>query len=108
MVENSIEETLSESKDGVILRIEVTPNSKRVSFGYNKWRKAVEIKLRSPAKAGKANRELIGILSNLFGEAEILSGEKSRLKTVIVKGKKDEVLKKLKSLINQNFDKQIM
>jgi len=102
MVEKSkLAEALSEAEDGVVLRIEVTPNSKKVAFGYNEWRRAVEIKIKSPAKAGKANRELVEILSSLFGGAEILSGEKSRLKTVKVLGDREDILEKLFSLINQ-------
>lgn len=102
MVEKSkLAEALSESEGGIVLRIEVTPNSKKVAFGYNEWRRAVEIKIKSPAKAGKANRELVEILSSLFGGAEILGGEKSRLKTVKVLGNREEVLEKLLSLMNQ-------
>jgi len=98
---SELAEAVVESGDGVVIKIEVTPNSKNVAFGYNKWRKAVEIKLKSPAKSGKANRELVEILNDLFGKAEILSGEKSRLKTVKVWGDKEEVLEKLLSLIDQ-------
>lgn len=100
-MKNKIEEAVVEGKDGVVIRVEVSPNSKEVSFGYNKWRKAVEIRLKSPAKAGKANRELLGILGKSFGKVEILSGEKSRLKTVRVEGSKEEVIEKLVQLLNQ-------
>ncbi len=94
-----IEEAVSEGKDGAVVRIEVTPGSKKVGFGYNEWRKAIEVKVRSPAQSGKANRELLKLLSDLFGYAEIVSGEKSRLKTVKIGATKREVIEKLEELI---------
>ncbi len=94
-----IEDAVIEAKDGTIVRIEVTPGSKKVGFGYNEWRKAIEVRVRSPAQSGKANRELLKLLSDVLGHAEITSGEKSRLKTVKIRATKEEVLEKLEKLI---------
>ena len=94
-----VEDAVIETREGTIIRVEVTSASKKVGFGYNQWRKAVEVKVKSPAQSGKANRELLKLMSNLFGQAEILSGEKSRLKTIKVDAKRSEVVEKLEMLI---------
>lgn len=94
-----IEDAVSEGKDGTFVRVEVSPGSKKVGFGYNEWRKAIEVKVKSPAQSGKANRELLKLLSDVLGQAEIVSGEKSRVKTVKVSATKEEVLEKLERLL---------
>lgn len=96
---SKIEDAVKEVKDGVLISLHVSPGSKEVSFGYNKWRKAIEVKLKSPAKEGKANRELLNIFKEIFGDAEIVSGEKSRSKVLKVKGDRDSVVGRLKELI---------
>jgi len=103
-MKDEIAEAVVEGKDGVVIRVEVSPGSKDVSFGYNKWRKALEVRLKNPARAGKANRELLEILGKIFGEIEILSGEKSRLKNVRVGGSKEEVVEKLVQLIGKSVN----
>ncbi len=96
---SKIEDAVKEVKDGVLISLHVSPGSKEVSFGYDEWRKAIEVKLKSPAKEGKANRELLSIFKEIFGEAEIVSGEKSRSKVLRVKGDKDIVVERLRELI---------
>ncbi|MBO8179499.1 MAG: YggU family protein [Archaeoglobus sp.] len=96
---SKIEDAIKEVKDGVLISLHVSPGSKDVSFGYDEWRKAIEVKLKSPAKEGKANRELLNIFKEIFGEAEIVSGEKSRSKVLKVKGDKDSVVERLRELI---------
>jgi len=96
---SKIEDAVKEVKDGVLISLYVSPGSKEVSFGYDEWRKAIEVKLKSPAKEGKANKELLNIFKEIFGDAEIVSGEKSRSKVLKVKGDKDYVLERLKELI---------
>ncbi|WP_456328936.1 DUF167 family protein [Archaeoglobus sp.] len=96
---SKIEDAVKEVKDGVLISLHVSPGSKEVSFGYDKWRKAIEVKLKSPAKEGKANRELLNIFKEIFGDAEIVSGEKSRSKVLKVKGDRDSVVGRLKELI---------
>ncbi len=96
-----IEDAVKEGRNGVIIKVEVSPNSKQVGFGYSEWRKAVEVRIRSPPKEGKANRELLEIFRELFGEAEIISGEKSRSKLVKVGSSREEVVRKLRELVHQ-------
>ena len=71
-----VEDAVREAKDGALISVHVSPGSKEVSFSYDEWRRAVEVRIRSPAKEGKANRELLGILRQIFGEVELVSGEK--------------------------------
>ena len=73
---------------GVKLRVHVSPGSKKSGVqGYDIWKKALIIKLKSPPEGGKANGELIEILSEFFSaEVEIVTGHKSRSKMVVVKG----------------------
>ncbi len=97
---SKIEDAVRETEEGVLISVHVSPGSKEVSFGFDEWRKAVEVRIKSPAKEGKANRELLSIFKDLFGEAEIVSGEKSRSKVLKVKGQKEDVVNRLRSLID--------
>ncbi|AIG99061.1 MAG: hypothetical protein XD40_1428 [Archaeoglobus fulgidus] len=94
-----VEDAVREAKDGALISVHVSPGSKEVSFSYDEWRRAVEVRIRSPAKEGKANRELLGIFRQIFGEVELVSGEKSRSKVLKVKGSKEEAVEKLRGLI---------
>jgi len=75
-------------KDGVLIDVEVSPNaSKTAILGYDRWRDAIKVSVKSPPKGGKANRELLEFLSDLFDcRVEILKGERSTRKVVILKG----------------------
>ncbi len=95
-----VEDALMESDGGTYIRVEVTPAAKKVEIRYNEWRKAIEVKVKSPAKAGKANRELLELFSSMFGDARIVKGESSRSKVIFVSVAKDVVVAKLKELAN--------
>ena len=74
----------------MMLRLYVKPGSKGSGIeGYDPWREAYVIRLTSPPRKGKANRELVSILSEAFsveqGEVEIIRGHKDRLKEVRIK-----------------------
>lgn len=96
---SKIEDAIKDAEDGVLISLHVSANSKEVSFSYNEWRRVIEVKIKSPAMEGKANRELLSIFREIFGEAEMVSGEKSRNKVLKVKGDKESVLEKLRELI---------
>lgn len=70
------------------LKVQVSPGSKKSEIeGFDPWKNALIVKVRSPPEGGKANRELIELLSEFFSaEVEIVSGLKSRKKTVVVRG----------------------
>lgn len=77
-------QAIKTTPDGIIVTIEVSPNSDKFQItGYNKWRKTLEVKIKSPPTKGKANKELIKEFSTLSKKpVEIISGKKSRQKTL--------------------------
>ncbi len=83
-----MEDALKEMKEGVLINLIVSPNAKKNEIvGYNEWRKAIEIRVKAPPKGGRANAELIKFLSEVFcGEVEIVRGQTSTQKTVLIKG----------------------
>jgi uncharacterized protein (TIGR00251 family) len=86
------EAALTETADGVVINIEVSPGSKkeRIPSGYDKWRKRIEVKVSEQAQKGKANKYLIESFSELFGlnssDVLIISGQKSGKKSIFLKG----------------------
>jgi len=87
-----ISTTLEKSANGVIIRIEVTPGSKRVEFPccFNLWRNTIGCALIEPALNGKANKALIELISDFFNVSKvditIISGLHSRIKRVRIEG----------------------
>ena len=83
---------MRETDKGLIIEIDVSPNAKRTAVvGYDVWRKALKVSVKSPPKGGKANRELVEFLGDVFGcDVEIVKGEKSTKKTILLKGLKLE------------------
>lgn len=102
-----IKDAVKESKDGVMIFLEVNPGTRSmcVPSGYNDWRKRIEVKLTQNAQKGKANEQLIENLSGLFGvsisDIDITSGAKSGKKSVIVRGiDYNDVVSILRSKLN--------
>lgn len=98
----SFEDAVRAASDGVVIDFEVSPGAKetRVPSGYNEWRRRIEARLKSPPERGRANEELIGELSSLFGvpesRIEITSGAKDSRKSVRVRGAgKEDIIKTL-------------
>lgn len=65
----------------------VIPNSKENQIIKNSGR-SIKVKLKAPAKEGKANKELIKVLSDYFGVSKsnisIISGISSKTKVIEV------------------------
>jgi uncharacterized protein (TIGR00251 family) len=102
-----LENVVNKSPDGANLYLFVTPNADVSIFpaGFNKWRKKIEIKVCSKAKDNKANLEVIDIVAKFFNQpiknVIIISGKKSRDKTVFIKDVSvNKVVKKLKESLN--------
>ena len=100
-------EIIKKSKDGVTINLFTTPNSKKRVFpaGYNQWRKRIEIKVCSDAKENKANKEVIKTVAEYLNKSvknvSVVSGEKSREKTILIKGAfVDAVVKRLKESLD--------
>lgn len=84
---------MRETKEGVIIDIEVSPGSKKTEIkGYNNWRKRIEIRLSAKATKGKANEELITFISDSLNinssNVKIISGMKSHTKSLMIHGLK--------------------
>ena len=73
---------------GVKIKVQVSHGSKKSEVrGYDLWKKSLIVKVKSPPEGGKANKELIDLLSEFFSaEVEIVAGHRSRNKVVVVKG----------------------
>ena len=77
-----------ETKEGTVLNIQLTPNSsKNEILGYNE--DFIKIKVTAPPNENKANKKLIEFLSGEFNIAKsnisFISGEKSRIKKILIK-----------------------
>lgn len=86
-----IEDCIEIYGDGIHIKVEVIPNaSKSEISGMNQWRKSIQIRLRSKAEGGKANTELLELLSEVFSipvsKLSIISGQKYRKKKVKIEG----------------------
>ncbi|XRO74768.1 DUF167 domain-containing protein [Methanocaldococcus sp. 28A] len=96
-----IEKIVKESKDGVLIDIDVQAGAKKNEItGINEWRKRLAIKIKAPATEGKANKEIIKFFKDIFKkDVEIVTGKLNPQKTILIKGiKKDDVVEILKKL----------
>ena len=97
---------LREVGDDLLVNIEVSPASGKFGIpSYNEWRKRIEVKIRSPTQKGEANREIIREFSETFGrDVEIVSGQKSRQKTIRIQGMGRDLFLKM---ISEKFGLEI-
>ncbi|ANF23330.1 DUF167 domain-containing protein [Thermococcus piezophilus] len=89
---------IRETKDGVVILLYVQPKAKKNEIeGVDEWRGRLKVKIKAPPVEGKANKEAVKFFSKLLGaEVEIIRGETSREKDLLVKGlSSKEALKKL-------------
>ena len=95
------------TEDGVLFDLEITAGAVKPGFvGYNPWRQRLMIKVRAPARKGKANIELLQLLSNIFGvnfkNLKIIKGEHSTLKTIAIEGLGlDHAMEKIYEALNE-------
>ncbi|HEY3420152.1 MAG TPA: DUF167 family protein [Methanomassiliicoccales archaeon] len=83
-----------ETKEGTEIDVMVSPHSNSSGIqGIDEWRNRIIVKIRAPPEAGKANKELIELFSGLLGTAELGRGSTNRMKTVLVRRQRDEVLR---------------
>ena len=91
-----------ENEEGVFLRVLVKPNSKSNDFVAAYSKQEIVLNLSSPARDGKANKELIKQLSKLVGipsiDVTIVSGHKGREKIIFIPGM---AIKDLEAVFNQ-------
>lgn len=93
---------LKETKDGFILIIKISPNASKNEI--IKTDDGVKLKITAQPVEGKANKAVIEYLSKTFKipktSFEIVKGETSKEKTVLIKSKDEEKLQKLKDFFN--------
>ena len=79
-----------ENEEGAFLRVTARPRSKRREFVLRLDDESLTVNLTSPARDGKANTELLKRLSKLLGvpggSVSLISGHKSKEKTVFIEG----------------------
>ncbi len=91
------------SGNGVVLNVFVKPKSGRSEIFFDENEGVIVVFLKSPPTGGKANKELVKILSKTFGlsssKIKIVKGLKSREKQVLIEEDLtfSEVLERLKS-----------
>ncbi|AIU70245.1 hypothetical protein TEU_07805 [Thermococcus eurythermalis] len=89
---------LKDTKDGALLLIYVQPKAKKNGIeGVDEWRGRLKVRIQAPPVEGKANREVVKFFSKMLGaDVEIVGGETSREKTLLIRGlSAEEVRKKL-------------
>lgn len=86
-----MEEALTAHAKAVSVRLEVAPRSERSAIlGFDEWRRRIKVSLKERPRGGAANKELLRLMSDLFGvsgsSVRITDGHRSRRKTVKVEG----------------------
>ena len=93
------EKVVWESDSGTFLKITVKPKSKKKKLVEHWSEGEIIFNLKSPAKEGKANTELLKRLSKVLSisssEVKIVAGHKSKTKTILVEGLSIEKVKLL-------------
>ncbi len=84
------EDNIREADGGTIIVVRVRPNSKEKHLITDTNETEIVINLKSPAREGRANRELIKRLSKVLGvpsaAISIVAGGKSKVKTLHIRG----------------------
>ena len=89
----NIDDLLLPVPNGTRLSVVVKPRSKAFSILISDQ---IVINCRSPAKKGRANREVLGELSRVFNRrVRIISGHKSRSKMILVESMKSEKVREI-------------
>ena len=91
---------LVESDDDILIFIQMLPNSSKKSIlGVDKWRGRLKVSVLSPPISGKANVELLELISSWASvrmkNIVIEKGHKTRQKTIRIKNIKYEHIHQL-------------
>lgn len=93
-----------ETDKGTFLRVVVSPASRGTDFVSEINTLAVHINLKSPAKKGKANTELVKKLAKKLGvsttDIALVAGHRSREKTLLItRFSPEQILSRLSSIV---------
>ncbi|MEI8002712.1 MAG: DUF167 family protein [Methanothrix sp.] len=99
-------EAVKPHPQGCIISFEVVPGSSRLAVpsGFNPWRRSIEAHLTEEPSRGRANRQLTEELARTLCisglNVEVLSGQRSARKLLLIKGMaKDEAVSALEQKI---------
>lgn len=88
------------TKEGTEIDVMVSPHASSSGIqGIDEWRGRIIVKIRAPPEAGKANKELVELFSKLLGKAELGRGSTNRMKTIVVRMGRDDVLRILEEAV---------
>jgi len=91
-----------ETKNGLILNLKISPNASKNMFVMEE--SGLKVKITAQPIDGKANKALIEFLSKQFKVPktyfEILKGETSKEKTILIKNIYAEKIEEIKSFVN--------
>ena len=92
---------LKETKDGLILNLKISPNASKNAILKDET--GVKVKLTAQPIEGKANKALVEFLSKQLKipktSIEILKGETSKDKTLLIKVFDDDKIKSIKEIL---------
>lgn len=90
------------TKEGIILNLRISPNASKNEIVLSD--SVLKVKITAQPIDGKANKALVEFLSKSFKipktSFEVIRGETSKDKTVLIKSNDEEKLQKLKDFIN--------
>ena len=94
-----VSEIVRQTDEGCELDVLVSPRSNRSGpEGVDEWRKMLILRVRAPPLDGRANKEVESTLSEITGyKCQVIRGQTSRQKTVLIGGPSEEVVRKLSS-----------
>ena len=84
--------------EGLEVELLVSPRSSRSGIeGIDPWRKRLIIRVKAPPLDGRANKEVEELFRKVTGfKSEVIRGQTSRQKTVLVHGDYDSILDSLR------------
>lgn len=77
------ESPIRPARGGVLLDVHATPKAREDALTYEGG--ILKVKVREPPDKGKANKAVLKALKPVFGACELVGGQTSRHKTVLVK-----------------------
>ncbi|MFH0986606.1 MAG: DUF167 family protein [Candidatus Micrarchaeota archaeon] len=88
---------LKETGSGLLIDVEIQPNSKKFEIGeVDSWINRLKIRVSSSPLKNRANKELVKEMEKKLGcKVSIARGEKSTKKTLLIKGDGKKVRKVL-------------
>lgn len=95
------QEAVQEAPVGCRLLLETAPAAQDSRFptGFDPWRKRIGIRVRSPARGGRANEEVVSTIAAFFGvradQVRLRAGARGSHKTVEVGLPRPEALRRL-------------